>query len=130
MGYHGKGSWFIAQFWAVSVSELVRDRSTAIASDLAHTWNLIGCVRLWSPSASATIVRISGVGASKLVHEVGDNTVEVQAIVETILGKVNEVICCTTNKNKAYARERVGGKNRDTATDKEAMWKGFVTYRQ
>ncbi len=31
--------------------------------------------------------------ASELVHEVGNNSVEVKAVVVTALGKVNEVIC-------------------------------------
>jgi hypothetical protein len=33
------------------------------------------------------------VGAAELVHEVGDHTVEVQAVVEALVRQVNEVVC-------------------------------------
>lgn len=75
---HGEGSRLVAVARAARETELVLDAAFAVASGshlLAVLDVDVGSVRLRSAGTSTTRVRISGVRAAELVHEVGDDTV-------------------------------------------------------
>lgn len=63
-----------------------------IRLECAATRYLIGASGLGTASAGSAGVGISGVGASELVHEVGDDAVEVQAVVVALVRQIDEVV--------------------------------------
>jgi len=90
---HGQSADFVTELGAVRLLELIRDGTTAVTGDGALARNLVLGVRGRSASTGSARVGVTRVGAAELVHEVGDHTVEVKAIVEARVGKVNEVVC-------------------------------------
>ncbi len=90
---HGQSSDVVTDLGAVRLLELIGDGTTTVTGDSALSRNLVLGVRGRSASTGSAGVGVTRVGAAKLVHEVGDHTVEVEAIVETRVGKVNEVVC-------------------------------------
>lgn len=89
---HGQSTGLVRVSGAVGFSELIRDGTITGASDSTLARDLVGGSGLRSTGASSLTVGISGVGAAKLVHEVGNDSVEGQAVVETLVGKINEVV--------------------------------------
>jgi len=87
---HRQSEGFVRQLGAARVAELVRDGATSIALDgLVATW--VCGVGRGATSAGLRGVGILGIGAAKLHHEVRNSAVDVHAIVETSLNKVDEV---------------------------------------
>ena len=72
---HGKGADVIADF-LVGLAHLVGDSTVMSAGDGLAVARLEGGVGIRSAGAGATGVGVLGVRASKLVHEVRDNTVD------------------------------------------------------
>ena len=72
---HGKGADVIADF-LVGLAHLVGDSTVMSAGDRLAVARLEGGVGIRSAGAGATGVGVLGVRASKLVHEVRDNTVD------------------------------------------------------
>ncbi len=91
--YHGQSEGLVGELGAVCLLELIGDASIAVASDHGAVAQLVGGARGRSASARLVGVGVSGVRATELVHEVLDHAVEVQAVVETSVGKVDEVVC-------------------------------------
>jgi len=72
---HGKGADVIADF-LVGLAHLVGDSTVMSAGDGLAVARLEGGVGIRSAGTGATGVGVLGVRASKLVHEVRDNTVD------------------------------------------------------
>ncbi len=89
---HGEGTGLVGVLGAAGLAELVGDRSLSVSSDLALAGDVVLGARCRAAGASHTTVGVLGVGAAELVHEVGDDTVEVEAVVEALLGEVDEVV--------------------------------------
>lgn len=101
--YHGQGADLVAVLGAVGLLELIGDASIAVAGDhLAVGQGVLGASGR-ATSASSVGVGVSGVGATELVHEVRDHTVEVEPVVEAVVGQINEVVC-TTRTSEYFAR--------------------------
>ena len=88
---HREGSGLVADLGSV----LVLDAAAALA--VIATDDFDGAVlELRSDSgaagAAAFVAVLLGVRAAELVHEVGDDTVEVNAVVEASVGQVDEVV--------------------------------------
>ena len=90
---HGEGADLVTELGAVRLLELIGNASIAVTGDGATAGNLVGGARGGATGAGSLRVGVSGVGAAELVHEVGDHTVEVEAVVVASLSKVNEVVC-------------------------------------
>lgn len=71
--------------------ELVGDATVVSAGDGLAIAGLEGGVGGGAASSGTVAAGILGVGATELVHEIRDNAVEVDAIVEAAVGKVDEV---------------------------------------
>jgi len=71
--------------------ELVGDATVVSAGDGLAIAGLEGGVGGGAAGSGTVAVGILGVGATELVHEIRDNAVEVDAIVEAAVGKVDEV---------------------------------------
>lgn len=71
--------------------ELVGDATVVGAGDGLAIAGLEGGVGGGAASSGTVAAGILGVGATELVHEIRDNAVEVDAIVEAAVGKVDEV---------------------------------------
>lgn len=56
------------------------------------SWNSVLGSRLWATGACTRGVGICGEGASELVHELLDDTMEVEVVVEAALHEVDEVV--------------------------------------
>lgn len=67
--------------------QFVRYPAIAIAAVRRPITPLKGCVARRSASAASRTVGILSIGATKLIHEVRDNSVKVNAIVETSVCK-------------------------------------------
>ena len=82
---HGEGSGFVGELGAVGVaSELVGDVSAGIAGDHLAVGQGVAAARGGSTGTGTARVGVLRVGAAELVHEVGDDTVEVKAIVVSL----------------------------------------------
>ena len=92
---HGESSWFVRESWASWLSEFIRDGSiTGAGNSLGST--VLGNISVGRsasrPTSTSSIgVRISGVWATELVHEVRNDTVEVKTIVKSGFNKIDEV---------------------------------------
>lgn len=79
---HGQSKWLVGNLGAVRVAtELVGDVSAGVASDGFAVGQSVGRAPLGSASAGALAVGVLAVGAAELVHEVGNDTVEMEAVV-------------------------------------------------
>ena len=84
---HGEGADVVGD----ALGELVGDATVRGAADGLAIAGLEGGASAGAAGSSTGAVGVLGVGATKLVHEVGDDAVEVDAIVEAAVGKVDEV---------------------------------------
>jgi hypothetical protein len=75
------------------LSELIWNTSLTISGDHALTRNIECGPSFWTSSTRLGALSISAMRASKLIHEVLDNSVEVKVVIEAFLCKVDEVIC-------------------------------------
>ena len=90
---HGQSSNFVTVLGAVRIFELISDATVSVADLCGKARNLELRASSRSAGTSSAGVGVTRVGAAELVHEVGNHTVEVKAIVETSVGKVDEVVC-------------------------------------
>lgn len=84
---HGEGADVVGD----ALGELVGDATVRGAADGLAIAGLEGGASVGAAGSSTGAVGVLGVGATKLIHEVGDHTMEVDAIVEAAVGKVDEV---------------------------------------
>ena len=90
--YHGQSADFVGVSGASLHSVLIGDGTITVAGDSALARNIESGARGGSASAGSGRLGVSGVRAAELVHEVGNHTVESEAIVETLVGKIDEVV--------------------------------------
>lgn len=90
---HGQSSDLVTELGAVRLLELIGDGTTRVTGNGALAGNIVGGLRGRSAGTSSARVGVARVGAAELVHEVGNHTVEVKTVVETRVGKVDEVVC-------------------------------------
>jgi hypothetical protein len=111
---HGQGAGLVGQTRAASLAELIRDGAVGSAGDLALAWIVVlssgggttgpgGVGRgvlhhtnhlllVKNKYFDRTTVTYARMRASKLIHEIRDDSVEVQTIVKALVGKINEVV--------------------------------------
>ena len=89
---HGERTRNIAQLGAVGLTKLIRNAALSVAGDLAFSRDVE--LRAWGRASGARLLglRITAVRAAELVHEVFNNSVEVEIVVETLFSEVNEVV--------------------------------------
>ena len=105
---HGQSSDVVTDLGAVRLLELIGDGTTAVTSDGANAGNIVGGLRGRSAGTSSARVGVTRVGAAELVHEVGNHTVEVETIVETSVGKVDEVVCEDVKRGSRFSACMIG----------------------
>jgi hypothetical protein len=103
---HGEGSGLVAEARAVLVLELIGDRAGRITGDGSLARDLVSGSRLGATSSSTAARGVTAVGASELVHEVGDNAVEGEAVVESLLREIDKVV--RRNRHSSSKRGRLG----------------------
>mmetsp|Transcript_24256 Transcript_24256/g.59368 ORF Transcript_24256/g.59368 Transcript_24256/m.59368 type:complete len:216 (+) Transcript_24256:163-810(+) len=87
---HGKSSDIIGDALVV-LANLVGDVSSRVTSVGLAVTRLEGGSTFGSSSSRTARVGVLGVGASELVHKVGDDTVEVDSIVVSTVGQIDKV---------------------------------------
>ena len=92
---HGESARLVRESWATWFSELIRDGTITGTGDSlggAILCNIgVGSATLWSTGTGSARGWVAGVWATELVHEVWNDTVEVETVVEATVGKIDEV---------------------------------------
>merc|ERR1719240_16478 len=83
---HGEGAWFVGNFGCEFIWD-VAFRSTGHLNT-GHDVLKLGAA-CWSTCASPGAFWVFGIGASKLIHESWDHTVEVNSIINPLVCEVD-----------------------------------------
>ena len=71
--------------------KFIRNTSVAVASVLRPIAGEELGARRWPAGAGSVRIRILGIGTPELVHEIGNDSVEMNTVIETRVGQIDEV---------------------------------------